>query len=109
VPRFIPYHLDLVREMALAGRVSLVGSDDHDAVGPAQHLGDVAVDGRQSLPDVEEKQDDVGLVDRDLGLRLDRRARFVLRRIHVQPGGVDDRELPSAPLRHAVKAVPGQP
>src|SRR5207302_4051097 len=51
---------------------------------------------------------DVGLIDRDLGLRLDRRPRRVLRGVEVQAGGVDDRKLTPAPLRDPVEAIAGQ-
>ena len=50
-----------------------------------------------------------GLVDRDLGLGLDRRARLVLGGVQVEAGRVDDRELAPAPLGDPVEPVARQP
>src|SRR5581483_387373 len=99
----------LMREVAFRVRVGLVRGDDDYASGPAQQARDVAVDRRETLADVEHEQDELRLVDRYARLRLDRRARLVLRRVEVQPGGVDHRELAAAPLGDAVQAVAGQP
>ena len=48
------------------------------------------------------------LVDGDLGLRLDRRSRLILRVVQVQAGGVDDSELATAPVRDAVEPIAGE-
>src|SRR5689334_3994262 len=95
-------------EMALAWRVGLVGDHDDAPPGPAQHLGDVAVDRGQALADVEQQHDHVGLVDRDARLRLDGRARRVVGGFEVEPRRVDHAELAAAPLRDAVQAVAGE-
>ena len=102
---------DLVGEMAIVRRIGLVGGDEHIAAGPTEKVPDIAVNHGQSFADIEEKHDDVRLFDRDFGLGLDRLARLALLGDlaagppQVQARGVDDRELASAPVGDAVKAV----
>jgi len=62
---------DLVGEVLFAWRVRLVGGDDHSPARASQQLGDLAVDRREPLADVEQQDDDLRLVDRDLRLSLD--------------------------------------
>jgi len=50
----------------------------------------------------------MGLLDGDLGLRLDRGAGLVLRVVQVQARGVDDGELAPAPVRDAIEAIAGE-
>ena len=95
---------DLVREVALARRVRLVRRDDHLAAGTSEQLRDFSVNWGQALPDVEQEDDGVGLVDRDLRLRLDRGLGRILVRVQIEPGRVDHGELPP-PVRDAVEPV----
>jgi hypothetical protein len=101
----------LVPEMLLARDVGLVRRDDHRSPRPAEQLGDVTVDRRQTLPDVEQEDDGICFLDGDPGLCLDvGLAEFPVRRsaVELQPGGVDHRELASQPLADAVEAVTRQ-
>src|ERR1700680_2494845 len=74
----------------------------------AQEARDLPVDRGQTLSNVEQQHDHLGLVDGDLGLRLDRGARFVLGGIEVETRGVDDGELTAAPFGHAIKSIAGE-
>ncbi len=76
--------------------------------GAAQELRDLAVHGREALPDVEQQDDDLRLVDRDPGLRLDGRLGRIFRTVEVKPGGVDHRELAAAPVCDAIQPVARQ-
>ena len=99
----------LVRKVALVGRVGLVRGEDHAAPRFAEELGDVAVDRSQALAGVHQEDDDVGLVDGDSRLGLDGGPRRILCGIEVEPGRVDHRELAAAPFGDAIQAIPRQP
>jgi hypothetical protein len=91
--------------MALAWRVRFVRCHYDLAPRSAEQPRDVPIDRSEPLPDVEQQDDDLGLIDRDLGLSLDGGARFILGRVEVQAGRVDDSELSPTPLDDA-KADP---
>ncbi len=95
--------------MAFRVRVGLVGGHDNTLPRAPEQLGDLAVDRRQALPDVEQEDDDLGLVDRNFGLGLDGRLRLVFGAVKVESRGVDHGELAAAPVGDPVQAVAGQP
>ena len=63
---------DLVRKVPLAGRVGFVGGDHDVPPRATQEARDLPIDRREPLPDVEQQDDHLRLVDGDLGLRFDR-------------------------------------
>ena len=97
-----------MREMLLRGRVGFVGCDDQVASRRPEHSSDIAVDGSEALPHVEQEDDHVGLVDGNLRLRLNRRSGGVFRAVQVKARGVDHRELPTAPVGDAIQPVSGE-
>ena len=99
----------LVGEVPLAGRVGLVAR--HDDVAPRfpQQLGDVAVDRREALADVEQQDDHIGLLDGDPGLGFDRGAGRVFGCVQIEACGVHHGELTASPVGDAVEPITGQP
>ena len=87
------------------GVVRLVGDEDDRALRRTQHLDDVLVGRRGADVDVDDEQHGVGEIDRDLGLRRDRRVDPL--RVGLPATGVDDREPAAQPLGLVGDAVAG--
>ena len=95
-------------QVSFGRRVGLVPRDDDGPPRFPQQLRDVAVDGREALSHVEQQDDDVRLVDRDPGLRLDRRPGRILCGVKVKARGIHGGELAAPPLGDAIEPVASQ-
>ena len=85
--------------------VNFVGHDEHGPPAGPQIFGDVAVVGEQAGAGVHDKEDDVSLLDRPLGLP----AHLLLHRRPCRPGhapGIDNCKFPAAPGCGRVEPVP---
>src|SRR5579859_1211360 len=107
--RFVKAQLEhLMREMALARTVRLVGGHEHATSRLTQHQGDLTVDWRQTLPNIEEQHDCVRLLDGNFGLSAHRRLRLVVIPNTGKPRCVHHREFASVPGGDSVEAVARQ-
>ena len=91
-----------------AFRFGLVRGQDHRPARLAHDVHDVVVERRKTGRGVDDEDDDVGFVCRDLGLGA-RLARHIVAAAHtrIDTGGVDDAERASVPLDKRVKPVAG--
>ena len=85
--------------------VDLVGGQQHRALGAAQHPRDGLVGGGRADGRVDDEQDGVGGLHRDLGLRGDRALQAL--GAGLPAAGVDDGELAAVPQRVVGDPVPG--
>jgi hypothetical protein len=106
--RLLPAERIKLRGIGLAlGVVGLVDRDDDRLRRSSEERRGLLVGGRDAGNGVDEKEDDVGLADRQPGLLLDLELDRV-GRVHLQAAGVDDDEAPAVPIGIAVHPVAGR-
>ena len=90
--------------------IGFIGRQDHRLVGLAQRLGHLGVGGGHALDRIDQEDDHIGLVDRQLGLRahmagdLGQRGVFVFF-LEQQPGRIHHCEDPAIPIGITVQPI----
>ena len=89
-----------------SGGVHLVDSQDDGLAAAQQHGRHLLIGGGKAGLDIRQEDDDVGVVNGDLGL-IPHKGQDLIIRAGLDAAGVDEGERPAVPVRLPVDAVPG--
>ena len=97
--------IKLVHQILQRAVIDLIHGQDHRFLAAVQHLGDIAVIRGHSIPAVDQEDDAIRFIHRDLHLHVDLIGEGLI--LDLDAAGVDQLKLSGQPLDLAVNAVPG--